>query len=91
MNTSVRALQEDAFKMVEKITSSQIEDLALSAASSSIETIALRYLQFTGDEIKNLKDLHRGASAPFIRDIIEKWAKKNQDLPDQAKVFTPSH
>ena len=61
--------------------------LGRSIASPDMESIALGYLNFDEETIKNLRYEHRGNAEAFNRDILKKWAYQNPG-PDQVEVRT---
>ena len=74
-----------------KLSDSEISEIAFVYPASTIEEIALLYMGFDSDFIKNIKEQHgienrRNTS----RDIIQSWANKN-DGDDQKEVSVYSN
>ena len=61
--------------------------LGRSIASPDMESIALGYLNFDEETIKNLRYENRDNAEAFNRDILKRWAYQNPG-PDQVEVRT---
>ena len=68
-----------------QLTNRQYVQLGRAIPSPDMESIALGYLNFDDETIKNLHYEHRGNAEKFNRDILKRWAYKNPG-PDQVKV-----
>ena len=68
-----------------QLTNLQYVRLGRAISSLNMESIALGYLNFDDETIKNLHYEHRGNAEAFNRDILKRWAYQNPS-PDQVKV-----
>ena len=68
-----------------QLTNPHYVRLGRAIASPDMESIALGYLNFDDETIKNLQYEHRGNAEAFNRDILKRWAYQNPG-PDQVKV-----
>ena len=60
--------------------------LAQVISGSSMESIAIGYMNINQDKIKQIKESRRQDMEGFVRDIIEEWACRNPN--DQVQVRT---
>ena len=67
------------------LTPSEIAELAAAISSTSMETIANRYLGLKPETLVSLRDEQRGNIEAFNRDIIQRWANMNSGA-DQRQV-----
>ena len=68
-----------------QLTNLQYVGLGRAISSPNMESIALGYLSFDDETVKNLHYGHRGNAEAFNRDILKRWAYQNP-APDQVKV-----
>ena len=68
-----------------QLTNRHYVRLGRAIASPDTESIALGYLNFDDEIIKNLHFEHRVNAEAFNRDILKRWAYQNPG-PDQVKV-----
>ena len=68
-----------------QLTNRHYVRLGRAISSPNMESIALGYLNFDDETIKNLHFEHRGNAEAFNRDILKRWAYQNPG-PDQVKV-----
>ena len=68
-----------------RLTTRQRVRLANAISGRNMETIALGYLGFQEEEIKNLVDEHQSQSKKINRDILQIWCNKNSG-DNQTKV-----
>ena len=59
------------------LTNHQYVQLGRAISSPNMESIALGYLNFDEETIKNLHYEHRGNAEAFNRDILKRWANHN--------------
>ena len=62
-----------------RLTNNQIVRLARAISSRDMESIALGYLDFEDETIKNIKYENRDNMEAFNREIIRKWMHKNPE------------
>ena len=60
--------------------------LGQSISCSSMETIALVYMEIDKDKLKNLKESRREDKEGFVRDIIENWACRHPENQVQVNI-----
>ena len=68
-----------------RLSNTQIARLTQAVAVSNMESIAMLYLNIDWEDLENLRVKHRENVATFNRDVIIKWAYKNQST-QQVKV-----
>ena len=56
-------------------------------SGSSIESIALGYLNIGEEKIKNLRAARRDDTEGFVRDVIKEWACRNPDDQIQVRMY----
>ena len=66
------------------LTGYQYVRLGQVISGSSMESIALGYLNITREKIKQLKEARRQDMEGFVIDVIEEWARRN--VSDQVQV-----
>ena len=68
------------------LTNCQYFRLGQSISCSSMESIALGYLNINIERIKQLKESRRDDSQGFVRDVIQEWACQNPDNQVQVRI-----
>ena len=68
----------------ENLTNYQCVRLSQVVSGSKMESIALGYLNFDEEKIKQLKESRRDDTEGFVRDVIKEWACRNPS--DQVQV-----
>ena len=68
-----------------RLTNLHYVRLGRAISTPDMESIALGYLNFDDETIKNLHYERRGNAEAFNRDILKRWAYQNPG-PDQVKV-----
>ena len=67
-----------------QLTKSQIVRLGHAISCQNMESIALLYLDFEDETIKNIKSENRDNAEAFNREVINRW--KNKNAKNQVKV-----
>ena len=68
------------------LTNYQYVRLSQSISCSSMESIALGYLNIDEEKIKNLKAARRDDTEGFVRDVIKEWACRNPCNQVQVRI-----
>ena len=72
----------------DNLTGPQYMRLGQVISCSSIESIALGYLNIKIDRIKQLKESRKEDPEGFVRDVITEWACRNPDNQVQVRIAT---
>ena len=69
------------------LTGFQYVRLSQVISCSSMESIALGYLNIRMERIKQLKESRREDPQGFVRDVIEEWACRHPDNQVQVSII----
>ena len=76
----------DNLEISGNLTDYQCVRLGQSISCSSMESIALGYLNINEEKIKNLKAARRDDTEGFVRDVIKEWACRNPGDQIQVRI-----